>query len=93
MGKVIPVWAPFDKHRWDEIPGNTLIDRLTEPTDTEHDTFAMDIMRYNYNHEDMTDESYEWRNNLSLEELRIVGRWDRQWCQNLQKIFTMMERR
>lgn len=93
MGKVIPVWAPFDAHKIDEIPGNSMVDRLCESTDTEHDTFAMDIMRYQYNHEDMTDESYDWRKGLSLEELKIVGKWDREWCRNLVKLFAMLERR
>lgn len=61
-------------------------DRLCEKDDT-NDPMTMDLIRWNIDHEDGTDESYEWRKMLSYDMLKIVGRMDREWCESLQRVF------
>ena len=81
--KVIPAYVPNSIYAM----GLDMSDRLCE-VDDPNDQFTMDLIRWNIDHEDGTDESYEWRKMLSYDMLKKVGKMDREWCSSLQRLFS-----
>lgn len=84
-----PIYTRNSYHDLDE----DIADILAENNIPASDPMCMDMLKWNYDHEDMTDESYQWREMLSLEMLRIVSEWDREWCKALQRLFLAMANR
>lgn len=85
--KVIPVLLDMTKPK---IMADDLAEILLEKEQAGYEPMCMDILRWNYDHEDMTDESYEWRKTLNYDMLKMVCEWDRKWCESLQKLFEMI---
>lgn len=80
--RVIPAYVPNSVYAM----GMDMSDRLCEKDDSD-DPMIMDLIKWNIDHEDGTDESYEWRKMLSYDMLKIVGKMDREWCDSLQRLF------